>query len=182
MNTPDQMPLEPQYSRQTIDFLTVANEYCHFFENASNYSKEEVALFASRILPLLYIKGSLLPEVEVQFPEATEHYLTEEQWEFMFNELRAIFKKQDQFWSMQHWQFTDEPVKLSVAELLTDVYQDLKDFIILYQSPLSEQKINAIDDVKKLFVSRWGFNCTLALPALHQIIYAESNLSDDFNY
>lgn len=170
---------EPQHSKQVIEILTVANEYCHFIENASSYPKEEFILFLSRILPLLYIKGSLIPEVEVKFPEATEHYVNEEHWEFLFNELRGIFGSRDQFWSMQHGQFTEDPVKLSISELLTDIYQDLKDFVVLYQSPMQEQKLNAVDEVKKLFSSRWGLNVTLALAELHQINYPATDSSDE---
>lgn len=169
---------EPQFSKQVIEMITVANEYCHTLENRTQYPREEFFLFLSRILPLLYIKGSLIPEVVVSFPEATEHYVTEEQWEILFNDLKEEFDKQDAFWSMQHGQYTDDPVKLSLSELLTDIYQDLKDFVILFQSPMSEQKINAVDEVKRLFDKRWGLNCTLALTAIHQII-VPSGTSDE---
>lgn len=169
---------QPHISKQVLEMLTVANEYCYSVENHAHYPKNEFCVFLSRILPLLYIKGSLIPVVTVQYPEATEHYVTEEQWESIYHEMKEVFGNDDSFWSMQHGQYTDEPVKLGIAELLTDIYQDLKDFVILYQSPYSEQKINAVDEVRRLYKTRWGLNATLVLTAIHLLVFPHG-LSED---
>ncbi|MBT4466892.1 MAG: DUF5063 domain-containing protein, partial [Lentimicrobiaceae bacterium] len=51
-------------SKQVIEMATVANEFCYFVENIEKKEKEIVLEFMQRILPLLHLKGSLLPEIE----------------------------------------------------------------------------------------------------------------------
>lgn len=68
MNTDDKNEQEQDFqnvfSKNAIEFATVAREYCVFAENALKYSKEDYLRVASRLLPLLYMKGALLPDVE----------------------------------------------------------------------------------------------------------------------
>ena len=54
----------PVYSRQIIEFVTVANEFCSFMESAGQFERLDFILKIQKLLPLLYLKGSLIPEME----------------------------------------------------------------------------------------------------------------------
>ena len=82
---------EAAYSMPVIEMLKVSNEYCLFLENIGKYSIEDCYILLHRMLPLLYLKGSLLPEIEVESPEANERYLTEVEWENLFSSLSEIY-------------------------------------------------------------------------------------------
>ncbi|MEJ2596137.1 MAG: DUF5063 domain-containing protein, partial [bacterium] len=129
-----QVPEDITTHHTVKEMVTVANEYCVYLETAENKSMEGVLKFAGTILPLLYLKGSLLPGVEVEYPEANERFVTEEEWERVFQMLRDKFGATDEFWIIdpQHINET-EPLKASLAENLSDIYQDMKDFVLLYQ-------------------------------------------------
>ena len=60
----------PIYERNTLEFVTVALEYCTFVETAGNTGLFDFVDKATKLLPLLYLKASLLPEVESE--EETE--------------------------------------------------------------------------------------------------------------
>ena len=56
----------PIYSRNVIDFLTVAAEYCSFLESCDKESDKNFIDKITKILPLLYLKVSLLPKLDRQ--------------------------------------------------------------------------------------------------------------------
>ena len=125
---------DPVYSRKVLEMLTVANEYCLFLEKAEEYTFDELLNFLQKIAPLIYLKSALLPDVDVEDEDAVEHYVSEEQWETLFNILYNKFGEDDQFHFIDHHERShNDPVKGSLAECFTDIYQDLKDFLLLYQ-------------------------------------------------
>ena len=169
MNSEDQTISAP-----ILDMLTVANEYCYFLENAEDKKKEQVLMFMQRILPLLYLKGSLLPSIEPEYPEADERFVTQEKWEVLFTDLRKIFGEEDEFLIIdpQHIN-AEEPLKASISDNLADIYQDLKDFILLYQRNTHAARENAVHDCEKLFASHWGFRIGNILGRIHFMLHDE---------
>ena len=159
---------DPVYSRKVLEMITVANEFCLFLEKAENYSLEELLNFLQKISPLIYLKGALLPDITVEDEDATEHYVSEEQWETLFNVLYNKFGENDLFYFIdQREKSHSDPVKGSLAECFTDVYQDMKDFLLLYQKPLRIFKENAVNDCKRLFETRFGYRLLIAQAAIH---------------
>ena len=167
---------DPVYSRKVLEMLTVANEYCMFLEKAEDYSMEELLNFLQKIAPLIYLKSALLPDVDVEDEDAVEHYVSEEQWEAMFNILYNKFGENDQFFFVDHHEKShNDPVKGSLAESFTDIYQDLKDFLLLYQNPLKAFKENSVKECKRLFETRYGYRLINSQSAIHCILYPEES-------
>lgn len=163
---------DPIYSRKVLEMITVANEYCLFLEKAGDYTIIELLNFLQKIAPLIYLKSVLLPDIEVGDDEAVEHYVSEEQWEEMFNVLHNKFGKIDQFYFIDHHEKShNDPVKGSLAECFTDIYQDLKDFLLLYQKPLKSFKENAVNECKRLFETRYGYSLLNGQAAIHCILF-----------
>jgi len=172
LNTGD----DPVYSRKVLEMLTVANEYCLFLEKADDYTEEELLNFLQKIAPLIYLKSVLLPEIDVTDDTAVEHYVNEEQWEALFNLLYNKFGEKDQFYFVDlHEKSHNDPIKGSLAECYTDIYQDLKDFVLLYQNPLKTFKENAVKECKRLFESRYGYRIINAQAAIHCIQFPEDD-------
>ena len=176
------IPNHPVYTKNVLELLTVANDYCLTMAKVENKKKSSLIDYLQKICPLLYIKGSLLPEIEVQNSDANEKFMTEEEWEKLFNELRKKISKDDEFWFMDNSDINNnEPVKGSLSESLTDIYQDLKDFLDLYQKNSLDAKENAVFEIKRTFESRWGFHLVNAHKALHYIIMTGIPQDDDFD-
>jgi len=167
---------EPAYSSSVIDLIKVANEYCIFLENAENLTKEEISPFIQRIIPLLYLKGSLLPDIHIDDTESSERFVTEEEWERLFTSLRDLLLDADEYWSLNYNSpDQNDPVKASLSENLVDIYQDLKDFLMLYQKPSRASKQNAAKDCKFLFETHWGEKALQLLQWIHYLNYKELN-------
>ncbi|MCF8344266.1 MAG: DUF5063 domain-containing protein, partial [Bacteroidales bacterium] len=113
---------EPAYSKNVLELLRVANEYCLFIEKIEHYENRQMIDFMSKLFPLLYLKGAMLPPVQVDDPSANERYVTLEQYEIVFNSIRKSILSMDDFLYMDYTPPVDsEPVRGSVSEMLTDI-------------------------------------------------------------
>lgn len=161
-------PNNPVYTKQVIELLTVANEFCLFTQKIEEYSKEDILIYYRRIIPLLYLKGSLVKDVIPENPELNERFVLEEEWETIFNTIRNKLYPDDHFWVCADPHHEDtEAEKSSIAECIADCYQDMKDFLMLYQKNTIDAKENAVHEICQNFPTHWGPALTKALYALH---------------
>ncbi|MCF6342436.1 MAG: DUF5063 domain-containing protein [Bacteroidales bacterium] len=162
-------------AKPIIEMATVANEFCYYLDMVEEKSKKGILEFVHRILPLLYLKGTLLPDIEPEYPEAGERFVTQENWETIFTILRDKFGKDDEYWIIDP-QYIDEtePLRASIAENLADIYQDMKDFIILFQKNTHAARENAIADCKVLFGNHWGYRIGKLMTRLHHLLQEEN--------
>lgn len=175
MNYPD----DPIYTKNVIEMLTVANDFCIFIESDESTENENIINYLQKVLPLLYLKGSLLNKVAVDDESANERFVIEEQWKNVFD----VFKKKFEIYNV--FFYVDEPftdselvIEGNLAEDIADIYQDLKDFILLYQKNFYSSKQNAVNSCRILFYERWGIKSIRILGRIHSILKpeAESNL------
>lgn len=157
-------------SRQVIEMITVANEYCLFMEAAEKHTREEIFSWFQKVGPLLYLKGSVLPDDVESDPEYNERFVSEEQWEAMFKILREKFAENDIYYT--HNEHFDS-IEASLADNLADIYQDMKDFILLYQKAPMQSKACALAELQKLFENHWGIKTLHALGAIHSKTYRQ---------
>jgi hypothetical protein len=182
MDAPRMDPQNLLASKNVLEFVTIANDFCRFIESAEEYQQSNILLYFQRILPLIYLKASLLPDIEPQDENAVEHYVTEEQWETVFNRFRNKFAGDDIFYFIDLYNPADpEPVRASLSENIADIYQDLKDFLLLYQNPLTAFRENAVKDCRFLFETRYGHHIVTALNALHCLLYKSAGQDDQRN-
>ncbi|MBS4014180.1 MAG: DUF5063 domain-containing protein [Bacteroidetes bacterium] len=169
---------KPIYSKAIIDFITVANEYCLFFEKVDKYSADDILQYFQKIAPLLYLKASILPFVDVTDESFNERFVTEEQWEEIFKALRTKFGPIDVYHTLN---ITNDSEESSLSDNMADIYQDLKDFVMLYQKPFEYSKENAVSEVRRLFHQHWGIRVVNALKTIHFTLYRneiDQDLSD----
>jgi hypothetical protein len=161
---------EPESSIGVLEFLRVAHEYCVFTENAGEKIRKDIYDFFLKIGPLLYLKGELLPEVDPEYPESSERFVTEEEYQEIFNAFRHVFGEDDEYYHVGYEEYNEyEAVKASLSENFTDLYQDLKDFILLFQKNTQSARQNAVHDCRALFETRWGPKVLSSLRYLHYL-------------
>ncbi len=166
-----------QDTKAALEMLTVANEYCLFFEKAENYKANDILLYFQKIAPLIYLKASLIDSSETGNDAFNERYVTEEQWETVFKVLREKLGSNDQYYIHDH---NFDSVEASLADNMADIYQDMKDFIMLYQKNTEPARQNAIANLTDLFRWRWGPALISALGAVHQLLFKDDISPDLF--
>lgn len=169
------------YSKNVIEFVTVAKEYCTFIESADDFNRKQFVTVATRIIPLLYLKASVLPKVENELDESIEKTVDEMTYAHIqdivtsklgrFNDYLEVFTP-----DMQR---SDSPVISFIGEDLADIYQDLKDFISAYRIGVTEIMNDALAEVVNNFQLYWGQRLVNTLRALHAILYGDESLEEE---
>ena len=124
----------PIYERNTLEFVTVALEFCTFVETAGQNGLFDFIDKGIKLLPLLYLKATLLPEAEVDDeddePELT---VTEDMYEAVRTRIATLLGEKDSYLETFHpdMQYSDTPIAAFISENLADVYQDTGNFVCL---------------------------------------------------
>ena len=163
----------PIYERNTLEFVTVALEFCTFAENAGESGLFGFADKAVKLLPLLYLKASLLPEVETEEDDTPELSVTEDMYEAVRTRIATLLGEQDSYLETFHpdMQYSDTPIAAFISENLADVYQDTGNFIYLFRQGNEEVMLQAIALCRNNFREFWGQQLLNALKALHVVRY-----------
>ena len=174
--------MESNIDKQRIEeFLLVANEYCTLIENMTEYSKKELLEKIQKILGLLYLKTSVLQVNDLNTDAYIEKFVQEEDWRFIQNSLAGKLGTQESFFDV----FTPETVgtgneeNISLSEGLTDVYQDMKDIVTLFQLGNEDGLDAGLFDCKINFERYWGPRLLAVLSIIHNILYGTANLDDE---
>jgi hypothetical protein len=165
---------DPAYSRNVVEFVAVANEYCKYAEHASELKGDKMLRIMQRILPLLYLKASLLPALEPFFEDGNEKFVAEADWCRIHDSFRNRFGTANDFMEVfdDKFNIADSPVPSSLAENMADIYQDMKDFLLLYQTGTKEVMNDAIWECRMNFENLWGQKLVNSLRAIHKFIYS----------
>ena len=166
------------YSRQVIEFVTVANEFCLFMETAGQFERLDFILKMQKLLPLLYLKGSLIPEMESVLNEGNEKFVTEQEYDFVKNQVQTYMGELDDYSEQWDPKITGstEPVITSISENMADLYQDMKDFVSLYSMGVTEIMNDAVWECKMNFENYWGQILVNALRVIHRIVTGDEEL------
>jgi len=165
---------EPVYSRNVIEFVAVANEFCKYAEHASELKGDELLKILQRILPFMYLKASLLPELNPFFEDGNEKFVTESDWTRMQEIFREKFGTADDYPEVFDEKISESEghVVSSISENMADIYQDIKDFLLLYQTGTPEVMNDAVWECRLNFESFWGQKLVNSMRAIHKFIYS----------
>jgi len=164
------------YSRDSVEFITVAVQYCRFVESFEDISTEELTDKFTKLLPLLYLKISLVPPTEMVDEDRVEVSVTEEDYNFVISKLQQMFGKEDTYLEvfLQDMKYSETPIAESISENLTDIYQDLKNCVTIYERGITENMNDALYVCVENFKTYWGQKLVNVLRALHSLRYSES--------
>ena len=169
------------FDNNSIEFVTVAAEYCGFIERSREVGKQSFVDTALKILPLLYLKASLLPECELMGEDDLETFVTEDDYEYVRRSIAKVLGAQDDYLEVFHpdMAYSDTPIKKCISEDLADIYQDLKDFIGVFQSGLNVTMNDSLCVCREHFAEFWGQRLVNTMRALHDVKYHSSSEDDD---
>ena len=166
------------FDKNSIEFVTVAAEYCSFIERSRGADKKSFVDTALKILPLLYLKASLIPECELIGEGDLEVFVTEDDYEYVRLVVAHVMGAQDDYLEVFHpdMAYSDTPIKKTISEDLADIYQDLKDFISVFQLGMNATMNDSLCVCKEHFAEFWGQRLVNTMRALHDVKY---NTSDE---
>lgn len=166
------------FSRNTVEFVTVAAEFCAYLERTESLRRKDFVDTILKILPLLYIKASMLPECEMMSDTEPETFVTEDDYEVLRYSLASLMADKDDYLEvfMQDMQYSDTPITRLISEDLADIYQDVKNFVSAFQLGFDETMHDSLALCRDNFALYWGQTLVNTMRALHSVKF---NPSDD---
>lgn len=159
------------FHKNTVEFITVSKEYVAFCEDLTPYDPQMSSAFFHRLLPLIYLKASLLPVFE-----PVEGILDEVVSEDMYNLILKNFEEKFGEMDLDCEIFDinsqiNEKNSAPLSEILTDIYQDLKTVLTHYQTGDELIMESSLYVCKQNFELFWGQRLTAAMQMLHILNY-----------
>lgn len=169
------------YSAKSIEFATVVAETCLFLERAAEHKKSDFISKAVKLLPLLYLKTSLLDDLEEESDGFLERFVTETDYNYVKDQVANILGADDSYLEVFHpdMPYSDTPIAVFISEDLADIYQELKDFAANFQIGEEEIMTSALMLCVETFAEHWGQKLLNALRALHSLRYSEKTDEDE---
>ncbi len=159
--------METVYTKNIIEFVTVALEYCNYLEHAGERTKGEFVPVMQKVLALLYLKAAIVEKPVTLGDTDVPTTVTEPDYQNIQNKISGVMGESDDYF--------DGEAASSVSENLSDIYQSVKDFIMNYkqgnQALSSDSLAQCIDD----FEGDWGIKLLNCIKALHNIAYSSEN-------
>lgn len=173
------------YSRNSMELVTVGAEFCAYLEQSEGRKRQDFVDTVLKLLPLLYLKASLLDEMEEEEDFLPEAFVTEHDYEFIRLTVAQVLAEKDDYLELCNdtVKFSDESTVKTISEDLADLYQVLKNFVETYRVGLEENMFEAVAEVGNSFSLYWGQTLLNAMRALHRVKYVvgdeESEDCDD---
>jgi len=165
------------YSENVIGFTALATEYCNLLDGVALLSQKDFMDKAHRLLPLIYLKAIILPEIEPEMPDMIDKSVTQEEWEAVFITMQKKLQGVDAYTEVLD-ALNDEQQMNTLSEGFTDIYQDLKDYISLYSMGTPEIMNDASWECKNNFKNYWGQRLMNITRVLHHLLYGNVNLNE----
>jgi len=161
------------YSKNVIELITVANEFCSFVERSDEMESSDFLGRLQKILPLLYLKASLLPVFESETEEELEKYVTEVEYNLIQQKIIRHTGAGDDYQEvfLSGMQFSESALTASIAENIADIYQDMKDLVMSFRTLDEEVMQLALSERQNNFAQLWGQKLVNCLRAVHNLIY-----------
>lgn len=159
------------YDKSVIDFVTIAVEICVFLEKNEPLPREEWIDRLLKMLPLLYVKALLLPETVAAEEDIPATFVREEDYSRVMNGISEMMGADDVYLDVfvEDMKYSDTPVSTSVSENIADIYQDIRDFVSVYQFGLTDRMNDALYQCKENFRLYWGQKLVNVLRPLHAL-------------
>ena len=169
------------YSGAVIEFVAVAREVCSFLEQAEGFAKTVFMDKTRKILPLLYYKAVMLPSAEAFFEDGPERFVSEQEWQVIHDAILNKLGKHNDYPEVIDpvLRDTEDKVGGSIAENLADIYQDLKDFVMVYRMGTVELMNDALWECMQHFDQEWGQKLLNSLRALHNLLHGGEDLEEE---
>lgn len=155
------------------EFTVVAADFCQLMEQASKKRTGELFSSLQQFLPELYLKASRLPKPKYCYEEEQKRFVKEDDYARIHDALQKKIELVNGIARMTSGNRPDQREMLSfvMAENLADIYEELKNFGMLYEVGISQAMNDAVWICRTSFEQGLGLKLIEGLRILHTVIY-----------
>ena len=168
------------FDKNTVEFVTVVAEFCGFLERAPEMARARFVDTSLKLLPLLYLKASLLPDCPRWEEADPETFVTEGDYERVRAAVASLLGEYDDYLEvfLDDMAYSDTPIRQTVSEGMADLYQPLKDFVCVYRLGLRQTMNDSLVICREQFAGFWGQRLVNVMRALHDVKYRQLPQAD----
>ncbi len=161
---------------QVNEFMTAAEGYCRLLEKAAACTAGDFFTRIQQYLPYLYQKAALLTKPKYCYEEGSRNFVSEDD----YARIHDVIQQKIELCMGIRKMYPDvrppryEMLSFSLAEILTDIYLEVKNIGFLYRSGVPQAVNDAIWLACKGFEKQLGSHLAEAIKALHQMLYDHS--------
>jgi hypothetical protein len=159
------------YSREMVEFVKSANDFCNFLEQLKGTEGREFIFESIEHLSGVYHAFLITGKSEPLLDSPMEASVTEQEWSALFQKISRILGPHNDILRMADEEEFDrsELVIHTISEDLSDLFQDLKDFTVIYSLGMEDLMNDAAWELGERFAESWGAKLLRALRALHKL-------------
>jgi len=160
---------------QTKEFVKLCRKYFEYLDKLPDKKISDFWLMQLRLLPEIYSGVSHLPQIEARYSSDVEKFVTEREYNRIYINVVTFIGALDKFSDFSDLSHpgTMKVVNASLSEMLTDIYQELKDFELLYETGTLENMNDAIADCFDTFGQYWGVKLLTATRIIHVNLFQQ---------
>ncbi|MDR2520736.1 MAG: DUF5063 domain-containing protein [Bacteroidales bacterium OttesenSCG-928-I14] len=161
------------FSKYTIDFTRVAVEYCMLLEKTKKTEKKIFINNMTKVLPLLYIKASIIPKIKEYYKSNLELVMSNALYLQIESSISDLLGNDNLYLEVfkQETKYSSSLNTAKVSKDLANIYQNLGNFISVFKNGdkkiMSDSLMLCIENFKKC----WGQHLVNALKAMHFVKY-----------
>lgn len=162
------------YATAVLDLITVSTEFCKLLENHQEVEKEAFIDSLCKLLPMIYLKAILLPEME-EASGYNQDYVTEEDYNYILHTVADKFGEDDTYLETfkEDFKYSEHPLLCTISEGIADVYQSLRNLVEIYRQGFDDAMEVALYECAEQFKMYWGQTLLNVLRAIHSVRYAD---------
>ena len=160
---------------ETKEFVILCRRYFEYLDKLPDSNISDFWPVQLRFMTEIYINVLRLPQIDTRYSSEIEKFVTEREYNRTFTNLLAYIGTLDKFSD-----FSDlgrpgimKVIDASLSETLTDIYQELKDFVLLYETGTLENMNDAIAECIDTFGQYWGVKLLSAARIIHINLYQD---------
>jgi hypothetical protein len=159
------------YSSDMVQFVTASNRLCQLLEQLEGEEGRSFIRASIQHLSDIYANFVRLGETSPLYDSAMEPTVTEEEWAAVYQKiLKVLGPYNDYLRPAEEEEFDrSEMVRHTISEDMADLYQELKDFTVIYSRGLEELMNDAAWELGERFTEHWGKKLLRSLLALHDL-------------
>jgi len=160
---------------QTKEFVRLCRKYFEYLDKLPDKKISDFWLVQLSLLPEIYSGVSHLPQIEARYSSDVEKFVTEREYNRIFINVVSFIGALDKFSDFSDLSHPGsmKVVNASLSEMLTDIYQELKDFVLLYETGTLENMNDAIADCFDTFGQYWGVKLLTATRIIHVNLFQQ---------
>jgi len=158
---------------QTKDFVRLCRKYFEYLETLPDKNISDFWHVQLNMLPKIYTGLFQLPKLKGCYSSDVEKYVTEREYNKTLTNLATYIGTLDKFTDFADLSHPGsvKVIETNLSEILTDIYQELKDFVFLYESGTIENMNDAIVECLDSFERYWGIRMLSATRIIHVNLY-----------